>query len=93
MWLASLITIAKWRSNVSFCYLPQLGFSLLSKRSDPRIGKQTFTVTNLALADPDPQLFELPGIYGCRRAPNLAAGELIFSFLLPLTTDSGEFAC
>jgi len=60
MWLASLITTAKWRSNVSFCYLPQLGFSLLSKRSDPRIGKQTFTVTNLALADPDPQLFELP---------------------------------
>ena len=43
-----------------FRYSPQLGFSLLSKRSDPRIDKQTFTVTNLALADPDPQLFELP---------------------------------
>jgi hypothetical protein len=43
-----------------FCYSPQLAFSLLSKWSDPRIGKQTFIVTNLALADPDPQLFELP---------------------------------
>jgi hypothetical protein len=43
-----------------FWYAAQLGFNLLSKRSDPRIGSQTFTVTNLALADPDPKLFELP---------------------------------
>jgi hypothetical protein len=43
-----------------FWYAAQLGFNLLSKRSDPRIGSQTFTVTNLALADPDPMLFELP---------------------------------
>lgn len=43
-----------------FWYAAQLGFNLLSKRSDPRIGSQTFTVTNLTLADPDPKLFELP---------------------------------
>jgi hypothetical protein len=43
-----------------FWYSPQLGFNLLSKRSDPRIGSQTFTVTNLVLADPDPKLFVLP---------------------------------
>jgi hypothetical protein len=43
-----------------FWYSPKLGFNLLSKRSDPRIGTQTFTVTNLILSDPDPKLFELP---------------------------------
>lgn len=43
-----------------FWYSPKLGFNLLSRRSDPRIGTQTFTVTNLILSDPDPKLFELP---------------------------------
>lgn len=43
-----------------FWYSPKLGFNLLSTRSDPRIGKQTFTVTNLILSDPDPALFQLP---------------------------------
>jgi hypothetical protein len=43
-----------------FWFSPQLGFNLLSKRSDPRIGTQTFTVTNLILSDPDPKLFDLP---------------------------------
>ena len=43
-----------------FWYAPSLGFNLLSKRSDPRVGTQTFTVTNLILSDPDPKLFELP---------------------------------
>jgi hypothetical protein len=41
-------------------YSPQLGLNLLSIRNDPRIGKQTFTVTNVVLADPDPALFEVP---------------------------------
>jgi hypothetical protein len=43
-----------------FWFAPKLGFNLLSKRSDPRIGTQTFTATNLILSDPDPKLFELP---------------------------------
>jgi hypothetical protein len=46
-----------------FWYSPTLGFNLLSRRSDPRIGTQTFTVTNLILSDPDPKLFELPDGY------------------------------
>ena len=46
-----------------FWFSPTLGFNLLSKRSDPRIGKQTFTVTNLILSDPDLQLFQLPEGY------------------------------
>jgi hypothetical protein len=43
-----------------FWFSPSLGFNLFSKRSDPRIGTQTFTATNLILSDPDPKLFELP---------------------------------
>lgn len=43
-----------------FWYSPELGFNLLSKRSDPRIGTQTFTVTDLALSEPDSKLFDLP---------------------------------
>lgn len=39
---------------------PQLEINLLSKRSDPRFGAQTFTVTSLSPSEPDPQLFELP---------------------------------
>jgi hypothetical protein len=46
-----------------FWYSPKLGFNLLSTRSDPRIGKQTFTVTNLILSDPDANLFEVPEGY------------------------------
>jgi hypothetical protein len=41
-------------------YSPQLDLNLLSTRSDPRTGKQTFTATNVILGDPDPALFELP---------------------------------
>jgi hypothetical protein len=43
-----------------FWYAPQLGINLLSKRSDPRFGSQTFTVTNLILSEPDSKLFDLP---------------------------------
>jgi hypothetical protein len=41
-------------------YSPQLGLNLLSIRNDPRIGKQTFTVTSVVTGDPDPTLFEIP---------------------------------
>jgi hypothetical protein len=43
-----------------FWFSQQLGFNLLSKRSDPRIGRQTFTVTDLVTSEPDPNLFNLP---------------------------------
>jgi hypothetical protein len=43
-----------------FWYSEQLGFNLLSKLSDPRIGTQTFTATNVIPAEPDPNLFKLP---------------------------------
>jgi len=43
-----------------FWYSPQLGINLLSKRTDPRFGTQTFVATNLILSEPDPHLFEIP---------------------------------
>jgi hypothetical protein len=41
----------------------ELGLNLLSIRSGPMVGKQTFTITELTAAEPDPQLFELPAGY------------------------------
>jgi len=41
----------------------ELGINLLSIRSDPMVGKQTFTIVELAASEPDPQLFELPAGY------------------------------
>ncbi len=38
----------------------QLGINLLSIRTSPFFGKQTFTITELTAAEPDPQLFQLP---------------------------------
>jgi hypothetical protein len=43
-----------------FWWSPQLGLNLSSIKTDPRIGKQTFTVTDLVQGDPDPSLFQLP---------------------------------
>jgi hypothetical protein len=43
-----------------YWYSSQLGVNLLSTRSDPRIGTQTFTVSGLSLSEPDIKLFELP---------------------------------
>ncbi len=41
----------------------ELGINLLSIRSGPIVGKQTFTITELSSSDPDPHLFELPAGY------------------------------
>jgi len=46
-----------------FWYSPQLGLNMLVKRSDPRVGSQTFTVTEVGLAEPDPKYFQLPSGY------------------------------
>jgi hypothetical protein len=37
-----------------------LGINLLSMRTSPFFGKQTFTITELSVGEPEPQLFELP---------------------------------
>jgi hypothetical protein len=39
---------------------PDLKTIIYSKRSDPRMGEQTFQLTNLVRAEPDPSLFTVP---------------------------------
>jgi hypothetical protein len=46
-----------------FWHSPRLGFNLESLRSDPRLGTQKFTITELDMVDPDPQLFTVPEGY------------------------------
>ena len=41
-------------------YSPQLDLNLLSVRSDPRTGKQTFTADAVVMGEPDTALFVLP---------------------------------
>jgi hypothetical protein len=43
-----------------FWYSPQLGLNMLVKRNDPRVGVQTFTVTEVSLSEPDPKYFQVP---------------------------------
>jgi hypothetical protein len=48
---------------LEYWHSPRVGFNLQSSRSDPRIGTQTFTITELDTAEPDPQLFKVPEGY------------------------------
>jgi len=41
-------------------YAPSLGINLISIVTDPRIGIETFTVTNIQLGEPELTLFDLP---------------------------------
>ena len=49
-----------------FWHSDQLGINILSMRSSPFSGKQTFTITELTPVEPDPRLFELPTGYNVR---------------------------
>jgi hypothetical protein len=48
-----VITTEVWTS-------PDLKTTVLSKRSDPRMGDQTFKLTNVQRSEPDPSLFTVP---------------------------------
>jgi hypothetical protein len=48
---------------LEFWHSTRLGFNLESLRSDPRLGTQKFTITELDTVDPDPQLFRVPEGY------------------------------
>ena len=50
-------------SMSEFWHSQELGINLLSIRTSPMFGKQTFTITEIAAADPDAQMFELPEGY------------------------------
>lgn len=44
-------------------YSKELGLVIYSKHSDPRFGEQTYRVTNIIRAEPDPSLFAVPQGY------------------------------
>ncbi len=50
-------------SMSEYWHSQKLGINLLSIRSSPYFGKQTFTITEISTGDPDAQLFNLPAGY------------------------------
>jgi hypothetical protein len=48
---------------------PELKTIVYSKRSDPRMGDQTFALTNIMRAEPDPALFTVPGDFKILETP------------------------
>ena len=54
-----------------FWNAPSLGINLISKLSNPTVGQQTFTLSDLDLEEPDPSLFEVPAGFAVedRRQP------------------------
>src|SRR5262249_26903500 len=48
---------------------PLLKTTVLSKRSDPRMGETTFRLTNISLAEPAQSLFEVPADFSVQEGP------------------------
>jgi hypothetical protein len=48
---------------------PELKIVIYSKRSDPRMGDQTFELTNIVRAEPDPALFTVPSDFKIQDSP------------------------
>ena len=48
---------------------PELKTIIYSKRSDPRMGDQTFQLTNIVRAEPDPSLFTVPSDFKIQDSP------------------------
>lgn len=48
---------------------PDLQVVVLSKRSDPRAGVSTYTLSNIRRAEPNPALFQVPSDYTVQDAP------------------------
>jgi hypothetical protein len=44
-----------------YWYSPQLSVNIISKLQDPRVGTQSFEVSDIVLGEPDAQLFKVPG--------------------------------
>jgi hypothetical protein len=48
---------------------PDLNTVVYSKRSDPRMGEQTFKLTNISRSEPDPSLFSVPADFKVVEGP------------------------
>jgi len=65
-------------SKREFWYSPRLGVNLISKRQDPFSGTQNFEVSDIALGEPDPKLFEAPSdfkILDLRQPPEIPSSH------------------
>ncbi len=63
-------------SKREFWYSPQLGVNLISKLQHPLSGTQNFEVSDIALGEPDPKLFEVPSgfkILDLRKPPEISS--------------------
>lgn len=49
---------------------PELKTVVYSKRSDPRLGEQTFKLTNITRGEPDPSLFTIPSDFKITSGPD-----------------------
>lgn len=56
------IVFEKW-------YSPELQTIVMSKRTDPRSGENTFRLTNISRAEPSSTLFEVPANYSVQDSP------------------------
>ena len=54
---------------------PDLKTVVMSKRTDPRSGEQTFRLTNIARSEPDPSLFTIPADF---KTVEAGAGKVFF---------------
>jgi hypothetical protein len=50
---------------------PELKTIVYSKRSDPRMGDQTFKLTNIVRSEPDPSLFTIPADFKTNEEPQV----------------------
>jgi len=56
-------------------YSPALLTVVMSKRSDPRVGVTTYRLTNISLAEPSPDLFQVPADYTLKDGPMIEFHE------------------
>jgi hypothetical protein len=63
-----------------YWFSSRLGINLVEKRSDPRFGTQTFTVSGIVLQEPDPQFFTVPAGY---RTPKMRSAQVSSSGSAP----------
>jgi hypothetical protein len=55
-------------------FSPDLHVVVSSTRSDPRVGKSTYTLNNIQRSDPDPSLFQVPSNYTVQDASQNRGG-------------------
>lgn len=75
-------------------YSKELQLVVMSKRSDPRFGEQTYRLTNLVRSEPDQSLFTVPTGYKTFPAPSAykASGDASYVYRIATTAAEAEKA-